>query len=185
MKSRNQNAKLRLAVVGSRSITDFVILEKYGLGALRTMGFEIDDVEEIVSGLAQGADMLGVDLSLKYRIPYLGYVPVWVNSDGSKNMKAGKERNTYIVDDSDAAIVLWDGWSKGTADTLAKLSKKRKPYILIEVDYIFLDKKRTKTEFVVGGTFFANVDEWDRMYEAKKAGTIRSRRNSLPASRKR
>src|SRR5688572_15183732 len=98
MKSQNPKlqTKIKLAVVGSRGITDFVILDRFGGGALRTMGFDWADVDEIVSGLAKGADMLGVDLSLKYRIPYFGYVPEW-EVDDKYNINAGKERNTLIV----------------------------------------------------------------------------------------
>ena len=164
--------------MGSRGITDFVILDRFGGGALRTMGFDWADVEEIVSGLAQGVDFLGVDLSLKYRIPYFGYVPEW-EVDDNYNINAGKERNTLIVKHCDAAIVLWDGWSRGTADTLGKLSKEKKPYILIEVDFLFLSKRKKHTEPIHSATYYGNVDKWDRLYEQKKAGAIPKRDSNV------
>ncbi len=186
MKSQNPKlqTKIKLAVVGSRNITDFVILDRFGGGALRTMGFDWADVEEIVSGLAQGVDFLGVDLSLKYRIPYFGYVPEW-EVDDNYNINAGKERNTLIVNHCDAAIVLWDGWSRGTADTLGKLSKAKKPYILLEVEFLFLDKRKKYTEPILGATHFGNVDKWDKLYEQKKAGAIPKRDSNVRLGRQR
>ena len=44
---------------------------------------------------------------------------------------AGFVRNSALVGECDAAIVLWDGKSKGTQDTLAKLREEQKPYVLI------------------------------------------------------
>lgn len=149
--------KIKLAIVGSRDITDYVILKRYGIGAFRMLGFVMADVGKIISGGAKGADMLSVDLSLNWKIPHLSYIAEWIKPNGSKNMRAGFERNQFIADDCDAAIVLWDGESRGTMDTMDKFREARKPYIMVKVD-------RVNRKNPVSINFY-RYNGWMKLYE--------------------
>lgn len=151
-----------MGIVGSRSfdeapVEDLHHLLNLGLNKLYHIGIETNDIGLLVSGLAKGADMVTVDLSLAFRIPFIGYVPEWKFFDIEgyadedleghtsgpvyvedvfieelgKNMTAGFERNSYIVDHVDFAVVIWDGESNGTQDTMDKLERANKPYVLV------------------------------------------------------
>jgi hypothetical protein len=123
--------RINLAIVGSREITDYSILERYGLPALMMMGVSPNRIENVVSGGARGVDKFAEKLAKELWIedPII-HKP---NYEKYGRKAAPKLRNTLIVKDCDAAIVIWDGYSGGTYDSMVKLSEARKPYILIEV----------------------------------------------------
>lgn len=126
---------MHLAVVGSRTIYEndedrgmFLI----GLRMLEVLGIlDFHDIPKtvthLVSGLAPGADEFAIDLSLKHQISYTGYVAEWE----TLGKAAGSIRNGYIVEQCDVALVLWDGQSRGTRDTLSKLWVARKPHVVV------------------------------------------------------
>lgn len=68
---------------------------------------------------------------------YIEYPAKWKNPDGSINKRAGFERNSIIVDESDVLVAFWNGKSNGTMDTYQKAVKAGKPVWLIhpEDDY--------------------------------------------------
>lgn len=118
---------MKVAIVGSRTVHDFNLLEYYGLGAIETMGFRIEDITEIISGGAEGVDYLAKLLSGKLRITCTEFFAQWEKY----GKLAGFKRNQLIVDDCDCAIVVWDGQSNGTRDTIAKLIDAKKPHVVI------------------------------------------------------
>lgn len=107
---------MKLAIVGSRTFTDYDLLEKTIL-----QHFKIEDIKGIISGGAIGADTLAEQFAKKHSIPITILKPDWSLGKG-----AGFLRNTDIVKAVDTVIAFWDGVSKGTKnsiDTGNKLNK--------------------------------------------------------------
>lgn len=120
---------MKLAVIGSRSFTDYELLAKVILE-------NFDNISCIVSGGAVGADALAKQYALDQGIEYLEYKPDW-NKYGRA---AGVVRNTEIIKDCDAVIACWDGSSKGTKDTIKKAKKQGKVLLVLN----FTDKSLGK-----------------------------------------
>jgi predicted Rossmann fold nucleotide-binding protein DprA/Smf involved in DNA uptake len=111
---------VRLAIVGSRSITDYDLIESKIIDIL--LKYNLNPIS-IVSGGAKGIDTIAHKFALKYNIPIQVFKPDW-----QLGKHAGFLRNQTIVDNCDQAVIFWDGKSKGTLDTLKKLRKSEKPY---------------------------------------------------------
>lgn len=132
---------MNLGIVGSRSFTDYFYFKKVILEHII-----IDDIDNIVSGGAKGAD----SLADKFCKEFLNKDPIvfeadWYNLD-VKNVKvkynkygeaynvlAGFNRNEKIVEYSDRLIAFWDGNSPGTANTIKLCEILKKPYIIINI----------------------------------------------------
>jgi hypothetical protein len=112
---------MNVLIAGSRTIYDYRILTE----AVNESGYNIGSV---ISGGARGVDKLGEQYANNNNISVQVYIPSW-NLHGKA---AGVMRNTEMVSVADAAIILWDGQSKGTKDTITKCQKKGIPvYIKI------------------------------------------------------
>lgn len=113
----------KLAIVGSRNFNNYDLLLKY-------MGlFLFEDIEMIISGGAMGADSLGERYAKYYHIPTTIYKPEW----GKYGKSAGFIRNQMIVDNCDMVLAFWGGESRGTADTIEKAKKAKKPTFIVYV----------------------------------------------------
>ena len=99
---------MKLAIVGSRTFTNYDLLEKTILE-----NFNIGDIEQIISGGAIGADTLAEQFAKKYNIPIIIFKPDW-----SFGKMAGLLRNNDIIGASDTVIAFWDGVSKGTKNSI-------------------------------------------------------------------
>lgn len=119
----------RIIIAGSRTITDYETVVQ----AIQNSGFEIT---EIVSGKANGVDMLGERYAKEHNIPVKEFPADWDNLDvegavirmhpisGTKyNIKAGFMRNAQMAEYADGLIAITNG-SHGTADMIkeAKLN---------------------------------------------------------------
>ena len=114
---------MKLAIVGSRTFSDFNLLQ-------RTMNFFIfEDIKEIISGGARGADFLGKRYAENYAIKFTEYLAGWDKYGKS----AGFIRNQTIVDNCDMVLAFWNGESRGTADTIEKARKAKKPTFIVYV----------------------------------------------------
>lgn len=107
---------MKIAVVGSRTFTDYdllvSILDEY-------------EFDTIVSGGANGADKLGERYAKEKGKKTIIYKPNWhVNGVYRKN--AGILRNMDIVNESDLVIAFWDGKSPGTNHTISYTKSKGK-----------------------------------------------------------
>ena len=152
--------KIKLAIVGSRDITDYVIFRRYALGAFYMLGFGIADVEEVISGGADGADEIGMDFSVRNIIDFTMHIPEWKTI----GVKDAFDRNEVIARECDAAIVLWDGDSRGTQNTINRLHDYEKPHILVQV----LVRKNAKGKVIEQMPLsieFARPRGWKRLYE--------------------
>lgn len=115
-----KKSAVRLVIAGSRSITEFIQLEK----AYHESKFK---AIEIVSGRAPGVDTLGEALAKKLKLP-IAYFPADWEGLGRR---AGFVRNVAMADYADAGLILWDGKSPGTGHMLSALKTRNKPFKLV------------------------------------------------------
>ena len=107
---------MRTIIAGSRTITDPTELET----AIKNSGFQISLV---ISGGAQGVDTLGENWAKVNNVPIKQFLPDWQ----TYGKAAGVIRNTQMIEDvgiDGALLIIWDGKSRGTQDTIRKASKK-------------------------------------------------------------
>lgn len=124
---------MNVGIVGSRSIKDRDAVEQaiYDSPWLESKGYiPIERLNNtIVSGGADGVDtsaeLIAEDWGVDTQIIEPDY------SDWSGEHPA-KQRNTEIVEESDAIIAVWDGHSNGTRDTIDKALDRPVP-IYIEI----------------------------------------------------
>lgn len=107
---------MKIAVVGSRSITDVGIVAQ----ACEDSKFEFT---EIISGGAKGVDTIAIQLALALKIPYKIYLARW--KEHGKG--AGMIRNAQMVEAADAVVAIWDRTSRGTKATIDMAKKAGKP----------------------------------------------------------
>lgn len=81
------------------------------------------NVEQVVSGAAQGVDAAGEDFSTEY----LDRDPKLFPADWTKGLRAGPSRNKKMAEYADALLLIWDGQSEGSADMKTQMLGKRKP----------------------------------------------------------
>lgn len=109
---------MRLAVVGSRNLTDFSLvcecLDRYH----KIYGSDL----VIISGGAKGADSLGALYARTKGLECVVHLPEWDKYGKS----AGFRRNTTIWDDAQAGVAFWDGVSKGTSHSFDIAAKQGK-----------------------------------------------------------
>lgn len=106
---------MRLAIVGSRDFTDYSKLEK------TLIDLDIfDEITEIVSGGARGADKLAERFASEYLIKFTEYPALWTKHGKA----AGFIRNQQIVARCDQLIAFWDHESKGTKHSI-KLAQEQ------------------------------------------------------------
>jgi len=113
--------KINLAIVGTRTFTDYIFLEKSVLN-----NYDITTISNIISGGATGADTLAEVFAKKYSIPIIIYKPDWK----LYGRGAGPIRNKIIIDSSDTVIAFWDGISPGTKNSVDLAKKSNKPIII-------------------------------------------------------
>lgn len=94
---------MKLIIAGSRGIVDYDIIKHGYLDS----GIQ---ATEIVSGTARGVDRLGEHLANTFNIPIKRFPANWEGL----GKKAGYVRNVTMADYADAALVFWNGESKGT-----------------------------------------------------------------------
>ena len=110
--------KIRLAIVGSRSFTDYNFLVE----EIRK-GFGKYKIECVVSGGATGADTLGARFANENGIPLVEYKPEW----DKYGKKAGSMRNVDIINNCTHCIAFWDGKSHGTKFDIKLCKEMGKP----------------------------------------------------------
>lgn len=82
------------------------------------------NITEIVSGDARGADSLGAEWANVNGISLIHFPAKWEMYGKS----AGFIRNADMGAYADAAIIFWDGVSKGTKHMIQTMKKLGKPY---------------------------------------------------------
>lgn len=115
----------KIAIVGSRGLDDSRVeaaIEK----ALET---ESRNGLVIISGGAAGVDRIAEDWAKRNKIAVHVIRPDWQTN----GMAAGYLRNTDIVLASDRVLAIWDGQSKGTADTVRKAHQYDRPVEVVKM----------------------------------------------------
>ena len=119
-----EETKLKCIIAGSRDITGYHILEL----AIKLCPFK-DDIVEIVSGCARGADTLGEEYASNNLIPVKKFPAEW----DLLGKRAGYIRNEEMAKYANAEIILWDGSSKGTKHMIDLSKKYNLKLYLVEV----------------------------------------------------
>lgn len=103
-----------------------IIFDDYALvaKAVEDSGF---DITEVVSGKAIGADTLGERWAALKDIPVHEMPADW-NRYGKA---AGMMRNKTMAEYADAAVIVWDGNSKGSYNMVQNMINAKKPYYLV------------------------------------------------------
>jgi len=120
---------MRLAIVGGRDFDDYTLLEVW-VDSVMSMQFDREDKVSIISGGAKGVDSLGEQYANNHKLGKVICKPNWDKYGKS----AGFIRNQTIVDNCDMVLAFWDGQSRGTADTIEKAKKAKKPTFIIYYD---------------------------------------------------
>ena len=107
---------MKLAIVGSRSLTN-IVLDSY----------VSKDVEEIVSGGAVGVDFCAAEYAKRKALKITEFLPQYE----IYGRAAPIIRNKHIVEYADEIIVFWDGESKGTLSIIKYAQKIGKPCEII------------------------------------------------------
>lgn len=114
---------MRVLIAGSRDIVDPALIEK----AVAESGFTITT---LICGMApRGVDRMAFEWAKAKGIPVEEYPADWDRYGKS----AGMRRNRTMIDVAQAAIIIWDGNSSGTKNTLHLAKIKGIPFYLLEV----------------------------------------------------
>ena len=107
---------MKILIAGSRSISDFDLTE-----------YIPDEATLIISGGAVGVDTLAEKYADKHKISKLILRPDY------KRYGKGAPilRNKEMVDIADMVIVIWDGKSRGTKNTIDYATSRGKKVVLI------------------------------------------------------
>lgn len=121
---QNNKPKVKLAIIGSRGITNkkkiFDFLDK-----------NISRIEMIISGgCPNSPDEIARQWCEDNGMPILIFYPNW----GRDSKKAGFIRNEYIIRACDKVVAFHDGKSKGTLNSLEWAQKLNKPSKVIICD---------------------------------------------------
>lgn len=115
---------MKLIIAGSRTITDYKILD------FCMSHFDLHNkAEEIVSGGAKGVDKLGEWYAISHDIPMNVFKPDWSAGRG-----AGMVRNKEMLEYADTVLLIWNGQSKGSKfmkDNAEKFGCKLYEYIVL------------------------------------------------------
>ena len=109
---------MKVAIIGSRGITDF---------ALDTL--VPPEATEILSGGARGVDTLARIWAEAHGLPCREFLPDYPRYGRGAPLR----RNAELVHKADLVIALWDGNSRGTAFTIAECERTGKPCRVIRI----------------------------------------------------
>jgi hypothetical protein len=110
---------MKVVIAGSRNISDYSIVVQ----AIRNSCYNIT---EVVSGTAVGVDRLGEQWARVNNIAIKEMPADWKRFGNS----AGPQRNRSMAEYADAAVIIWDGHSKGTRNMIENMIRRKKPYYI-------------------------------------------------------
>lgn len=114
----------KLLIAGSRDITYkrrvFEIINSKFLLLSKLIDLETC---KVISGTAAGIDRLGEEWAIAREFEVI-YMPADWNTYGKS---AGVYRNAKMAKAADAAIIIWDGISKGTRNMIETFQREEKP----------------------------------------------------------
>lgn len=104
----------KVIIAGSRTFIDYELLKNECDKIIKGEGVEI------VSGIAQGADRLGLQYAKEKSLSVKKFPANW----DLHGISAGHIRNAEMADYADTLIAFWDGVSRGT-EGMIDVAKKR------------------------------------------------------------
>ena len=141
--NKNKQSEIRLAIVGSRSITDEKLVERI----FNVFKYMFGAPKEIVSGGAKGPDSFGENWAKKNNIPVKIFKAEWEKYGKS----AGFKRNEDIIANCDVCLAIWDGKSHGTKNDFEWCKKYKKEVL------VFNTTEYMTNEF--SGFYYASFEE--------------------------
>lgn len=124
-KNENNESIIKLAIVGSRSITD----EKFVNRILNCYKFMFGLPIKVISGGAKGIDSIGESWADKLGIEKQIFLPDWDNNGKA----AGFIRNEDIIKNCDVCLAIWDGESHGTKNDFELCEKYNKELLIFNM----------------------------------------------------
>ena len=124
-----------IIIAGTRTYSDYgkliQVCSDYVTHLLKDGISEIDEIT-IVSGMAPGADSLGLCFAKQYGMNYRTFPADWSANGKAAGPMRNEEMAKFAVADGayGALIAFWDGKSKGTA-SMIKLAEQYKLKVLI------------------------------------------------------
>lgn len=111
---------MRVIIAGSRTIRQYAKVCE----AVQLSGFAIS---RVVSGLAEGVDMLAVRYALEHGLPCDPFPADWKKW----GRRAGYLRNEQMAQYADALIAVWDGKSPGTRHMIEVAKARGLPVFVV------------------------------------------------------
>lgn len=118
---------MKLIIAGGRDFNDY----DYALESINALvDSNTIDPEglEIVSGMARGADTIGIQLAEEYELPLHEFHANWTQ----QGKFAGYKRNMDMGKFADALVAFWDGKSVGTKHMIEYMESLKKPVYVFE-----------------------------------------------------
>lgn len=115
-------ANFKVIIAGGRDFTNLSFMRMVANKMLSKKGKRV----EIVSGTAGGADRLGEAYAYSRGFSVKRFPADWE----SHGKSAGVIRNAEMAEYADAAIIFWNGVSKGTKNMIENMKKIGKPHIV-------------------------------------------------------
>jgi hypothetical protein len=107
---------MKVIIAGGRDFCNKVTL----YNAVQQWCKEVAPITEVVCGMAEGADTLGMLWANFMEIPVIKFPADW----GKHGKSAGPIRNKQMAECADGLIAFWDGESKGTKNMIDLATKK-------------------------------------------------------------
>lgn len=126
---------MKVVIAGSRTIDDYEAVCR----AIEGSGFTIDLV---ISGGAKGVDMLGVRWAKENKIQHCLFPPMW----HELGKRAGMVRNRWMVKVADGVIVVWDGQSRGSGNTIICAEDLKKHLFITNSEGFMLSERSGVTD---------------------------------------
>lgn len=114
----------KIIIAGGRKFNDYNFLQRSCTKAIKAIKGKKDI--EIVSGTAQGADLLGERFAIEKGYPIKRFPADWATFPKA----GGIIRNGNMARYANRLIAFWDGKSRGT-DSMIELARKYKLKILV------------------------------------------------------
>lgn len=114
---------MKILIAGSRGFTDMDCMVGFLNQLIHNGNLPSENEWIIMSGMARGADTMGVEIAKANNIPLMKFPANWA----AHGMQAGYIRNAKMVQEADILVAFWDGKSRGTEHTIRIMKAHRKP----------------------------------------------------------
>lgn len=114
---------MKVIIAGGREFTDYEMLKRECNNIFKELNISNPI---IVSGLARGADSLGLQFAKENEYEYKCFPADW----DSYGKSAGYKRNQQMGEYSDILIAFWDNKSRGTKHMIDVMKKLEKNFLL-------------------------------------------------------